>query len=209
MSDITPDTEILEHPGLSRGARSPRILAQSVALAEEGGPKIGRKAAATCAVTVLALAAWAGFIGIDDVTKAAGRVIPSGESQTVRHQDGGTVSEILVSDGEIVEEGQTLIRFDSRDAQSALDRIQVQRVEVGLLAAQLRALGRGGEPDFSFVQAAYRPYVEKERLIFAALKELMEKRRRVLEAKVTDTQAKMDKIAKREKKLSKDADILE
>lgn len=209
MSEMTPDTGNPEHRGLFRGARSPRVLAQSVALAEEGGPKLGRKAAATCAMTVLALAVWAGFIGIDDVTKAAGRVIPSGESQTVRHQDGGTVSEILVSDGEIVEEGQTLIRFDSREAQSALDKIQVQRVEVGLLAAQLRALGRGGEPDFSFVQATYRPYVEKERLIFAALKELMEKRRRVLEAKVTDTQAKMDNLAKQEKKLSKDADILE
>lgn len=209
MSDMTPDTGIAEHPGLSRGARSARVLAQSVALAEEGGPKLGKKAAATCAVTVLALTVWAGFIGIDDVTIAAGRVIPSGEPQMVRHQDGGTVSEILVSDGEIVEEGQTLIRFDSREAQSALDRIQVQRVEVGLLAAQLRALGRGGEPDFSFVQASYRPYVEKERLIFAALKELMEKRRRVLEAKVVETQAKMDSIAKQEIKLSKDADILE
>ena len=77
------------------------------------------------------------------------------------------------------------------------------------MAAQLRALGRGGEPDFSFVQATYRPYVEKERLIFAALKELMEKRRRVLEAKVVETQAKMDNIAKQEKKLSKDADFLE
>lgn len=209
MSDMTPETEIPEHPGLSRGPRSPRVLAQSVALAEEGGPKLGRKAAATFAVTAVALATWAGFIGIDDVTKAAGRVIPSGEPQMVRHQDGGTVSEILVSDGEIVEKGQTLIRFDTREAQSALDRIQVQRIEVGLLAAQLRALGRGGEPDFSFVQASYRPYVEKERLIFAALKDLMEKRRRVLEAKVADTQAKMDNIAKREKKLSKDADLLE
>ncbi|MCH7936583.1 MAG: HlyD family type I secretion periplasmic adaptor subunit [Proteobacteria bacterium] len=209
MSDMTPDTGIPENPGLFRGARSPRVLAQSVALAEEGGPNLGKKALATCAVTALALVVWAGFIGIDDVTKAAGRVIPSGEPQTVRYQDGGTVSEILVSDGEIVEKGQTLIRFDSREAQGALDKMQLRRVEVGLLAAQLRALGRGGEPDFSFVQASYRQYVEKERLVFAALKELMEKRRRVLEAKVTDTQTKMDRIDKQEKKLSQNADILE
>lgn len=209
MSDMTPDTEATEHPGLNRGRRRPRVLAQSVALAEEGGPKLGRKAVATCAVTAMALVVWAGFISFDDVTMAAGRVIPSGEPQMVRHQDGGTVSEILVSDGEIVEQGQTLIRFDSRDAQSALDRMQVQRVEVGLLAAQLRALGQGASPDFSFVQAAYRPYVEKERLVFAAIKDLTEKRRRVLEAKVIETQGKMDRIAKQEKKLSKNADILE
>ena len=210
MSDMTPDTGIPERPGLSRGARSPRVLAQSVALAEEGGPNnLGKNAVATCAVTALALVVWAGFIGIDDVTEAAGQAIPSGEPRTVRYQDGGTVLEILVSDGEIVEKGQTLIRFDSREAQGALDRMQVRRVEAGLLAAQLRALGRGGEPDFSFVQATYRPYVEKERLVFAALKELIKKRRRVLEAKVAETQAKIDKIDKQEKKLSKNADILE
>ena len=55
---------------------------------------------------------WANFAEIDEVAHADGRVIPSSQIQTVQNFEGGILSEVLVSAGETVVEGQTLIRVD-------------------------------------------------------------------------------------------------
>ena len=51
--------------------------------------------------------------------------------------------------------------------------------------------------------------VENERIIFASLRQLTEKRRQVLGDRVTQSKGKLKDFAKREKSLSRNADILE
>lgn len=55
---------------------------------------------------------WANFAEIQQVARADGRVIPSSEVQIVQNLEGGIVAEVLVSAGDRVEVGQTLIRVD-------------------------------------------------------------------------------------------------
>ncbi len=55
---------------------------------------------------------WAQRASIDEVTSGEGKVIPSSEVQIVQNLEGGIVAEILVRNGDEVEEGQILLRID-------------------------------------------------------------------------------------------------
>ncbi len=210
MSDAATTPEPPEEPmTMDRGDRRARFLAQSVILGEDGGPALMRKAAGTTVIAVIALLAWAGFINVDDVITATGRVIPVGEAEAIRHKDGGTISEILIKDSDIVDQGQVLVRLDRDEAEKNLQDMQARQVGVMLMAAGMRALSSGGKPDFSVAEPGFEKMVENERLIFASLRQLTEKRRQVLGDRVTQSKGKLEDFAKREKSLSRNADILE
>lgn len=195
-------------PEFPRGRRGARILARSMMLAEEGLPGMAGKAALGVGVLAAILAVWAGFIEIDDRTRVGGRVVAAAETRTVSHAEGGTVSEILVKDGDVVEEGQALIRLDARDIIEKIGQMKIQHARMAMLAAELSALGRGGKPDFSFALPEFRTLVDKERLIFASLLRTVEKRERVLGDRVKAAAEKLENIVVQEKEISKNAELL-
>ena len=58
--------------------------------------------------------AWANVAEVEEVTKASGKVVPSRQLQVVQNLEGGIVSEIMVSVGDVVEKGQLLLRIDEK-----------------------------------------------------------------------------------------------
>ena len=66
----------------------------------------------------IAAITWASRAPLDEVTIGTGRVIPSSQIQVVQNLEGGILSEILIREGEIVKEGQTLLRIDDTGAAS-------------------------------------------------------------------------------------------
>lgn len=61
---------------------------------------------------VAGTAAWAFLTEIGSAVVATGAVTIEGKPKSIQHLDGGIVQEILVSDGELVEAGQVLMRLD-------------------------------------------------------------------------------------------------
>ena len=82
------------------------------------------------------LVAWASITEIDEITRGEGRVIPSQQVQIVQSYDGGIVSELLVREGQEVEQGQPLVRIDQTRAVSSLRENRSQYLS--LLAKQFR-----------------------------------------------------------------------
>ena len=70
-------------------------------------------------------------------------------------------------------------------------------------------MSSGGKPDFSVAGPGFEKVVENERLIFASLRQLTEKRRQILGDRVTQSKEKLVDLAKQEKSLSKNTEILE
>lgn len=62
--------------------------------------------------SIIAFVSWAGVASLDEVTKGAGKVIPSSAMQTVQNLEGGILAEIMVHEGQSVAEGDVLIRID-------------------------------------------------------------------------------------------------
>ncbi len=204
-----PGSEPGATTGIRLGDRRPRVMAAAAVLDEEGGPRLFRKAAAAIAVAALALLAWAGFLGIDDTVTIQGSVIPGGEIKAVRHADGGTVAEVLVRSGDRVEEGQILMRLTSGELRDELERVKVRRIGVGLLAAELKALGGGKEPDFSFALPDHKELVERERAVFNGLKAIADNNRRGIADQIAKLTKDLEEMTKRQEALSKSTDILE
>ena len=94
-------------------------------------------------VVVLVLVLWACFAQIEEVTRGDGRVIPSKQLQVVQSLDGGVVSEILVSEGQVVEAGQLLLKIDETRATSGVRESAAQGFSLRARQARLRALAEG------------------------------------------------------------------
>ena len=54
---------------------------------------------------------WSGITQVNEVARTKGEILPSGYAQVVQHLEGGIISEILVEEGNLVEEGDVLVRM--------------------------------------------------------------------------------------------------
>lgn len=81
---------------------------------------------------IVAFFAWASWARLDQVTRAPGSVIASSRTQIIQSQDGGTIKELLVREGDTVDAGQPLLRFDK-------DRVEASYLEARAKAAGLAA----------------------------------------------------------------------
>lgn len=106
---------------------------------------VGRLVLWSVLALVVAAVVW-GFVGhINEVSVAKGTVIPSGQAKTVQVKNKGIVQEILVKEGDIVEEGQVLVTLDptstGADMASLKKRLAYYKLDIARLTAEL-----SGEP---------------------------------------------------------------
>ena len=68
-----------------------------------------------------AFGAWAYFFEVDEVSNGTGKVIPTSREQIIQSLEGGIVTELNVSEGDIVKSGQVLARLDPTKTESNFD----------------------------------------------------------------------------------------
>jgi adhesin transport system membrane fusion protein len=86
---------------------------------------------------------WAHFAILDEVKRGNGRVVPSRQTQVVQTLEGGIVGEILVQEGAIVQQGQSLMRIDDTKFASEFGEIRERRAAMAARVARLEAEARG------------------------------------------------------------------
>ena len=101
------------------------------------------------AVLIFGVGAWSVTANIAGAIVAPGRVEVEENRQVVQHLDGGVVSEILVDDGDLVQAGNVLIRFDETLLKSDLKIIEDQLYEMIARRGRLSA-ERDGLPNITF-----------------------------------------------------------
>ena len=88
--------------------------------------------------TVAAFLIWANWAEIDQISRAEGKVIPSGKTQIVQSAEPGVVSDILVRSGEQVTAGQLLIRLDDTTTASSAGEVQARVLALQAQVERLR-----------------------------------------------------------------------
>lgn len=88
---------------------------------------------------MLGLGTWASLAPLESAAIASGVMESESSRKTIQHLEGGIVSKILVSDGDIVRSGQTLIALDDTRANSEVQSLQSQLWDATALAARLQA----------------------------------------------------------------------
>lgn len=94
-------------------------------------------------VVVTLFLVWTGLVHVDEITRGEGKVIPSQQLQVYPSLDGGIVTEILVKEGEIVNEGQVLLQIDTTRFESSVKENRSLFLSLTAKAARLRAIGEG------------------------------------------------------------------
>lgn len=95
----------------------------------------------TVVVALIAAIAWTAIAQVNEITRGDGRVIPARRMQTIQSLEGGILSELMVREGDIVQEGQILARLDPTRSESAFratdSEITALTAEVARLEAEV------------------------------------------------------------------------
>lgn len=90
-----------------------------------------------------ALGGWSALTKIAGAIVAQGRIVVEGDIKRVQHRDGGIIAEIAVKNGDIVQPGQLLLRFEDTEITASLSVVRERLAAALALQARLDAEQRG------------------------------------------------------------------
>ncbi len=218
MNEISADSQELSAPAselepeperrVRRGDKQTQFLNQAVILEEAGSSGVVRVMMLAVGVAIAGFLAWSAVTDVDEVAVSTGEVVPTGQVQSIQHFEGGISAEILVHDGQVVKQGDVLIRLDPDDATVELKQMRAQRVGLQIQAARLRALGTGGELDYSFVPPEYQNLVDDQIAVYDSQLHAGVNRRKVIVAQLAQREEEIDLFRRQEETLIRNAELL-
>jgi membrane fusion protein, protease secretion system len=113
-------------------------------------------------ITVLGLGSfmlWAFLAPLDQGVPMAGTVTVTGNKKAVQHQTGGTISKILVKEGDIVKAGQPLVEMDGTQSRSNAETTRIQYFTARSAEARLIA-ERDGLSSITFPPETLGPNID-------------------------------------------------
>lgn len=94
-------------------------------------------------ILIIVFLLWAYFSTVEQVTRGQGSVIPTSREQIVQSLDHGTIAEMKVKEGDIVEKGQVLLKMDDTRSSAILRESEAKVVNLEAMIARLRAEAYG------------------------------------------------------------------
>ena len=123
---------------------------------------------------------WSYHAVLDEVVRGPGKVVPSSRTQVIQSLEGGILSEVLVTEGQIVPENMVLARLDDTKFEGSFREVEEQ---VTALKAKLHRLER----ELAFAERLGLPDAIQQRDPSVALSEEQLFRARLAEYKSTTT----------------------
>ena len=125
---------------------------------------------------------WAALAPLDEGVPSHGTVMVDTKRKTVQHLSGGIITRVLVREGEIVQEGQTLIELDAASARANYESVRqrylgLRAMQGRLVADQLDAESISFHPDL--IEAASDGLIQAQ---MDMQRQLLQSRRAALRA---------------------------
>ncbi|MBL1234487.1 MAG: HlyD family type I secretion periplasmic adaptor subunit [Rhodobiaceae bacterium] len=114
-------------------------LSVPLMLEEKGPPRFTESLMIIGGLFIAGLIVWASFTEIKEMARAEGEITPIGRVYLIQHLEGGILSDILVHEGEVVEKGDVLARFQPIAATGDLGQLLARRVSLELKSERLNA----------------------------------------------------------------------
>lgn len=103
-----------------------KYLSQSIWLEESINPIIVQRFLIVAAAAIIAFIIWAGFTPVNEIAHTDGEVVPEGFAQVIQHLEGGMVKEILVAEGDMIDEGQVIAKLDDNKLLGQLNEAKIK-----------------------------------------------------------------------------------
>lgn len=173
-----------------------------LSIQESPPARLPRAVMYTVVVLFVILLVWAIFGRLDIIASAEGRLVPETYLKIVQPSDAGIVQEILVREGEQVQQGQVLMRMDTQLARAdaktiandlALRSLQLRRIDAELTDAPLTR--EPGDPDdlFRQVESQYRGHRQSYADVREQAQEALKRAQREYDS-ATEVLAKLQQI---------------
>jgi HlyD family secretion protein len=161
---------------------------------------------------VLGLGIWSGFAPLESAAIASGVVESESSRKTIQHLEGGIVREILVSDGDVVRNGQTLITLDDTRVRTEVQSLQGQLWDAAAREARLRAeqqeqqqlsfpagleTARNESASAAAILAAQRNIFETRRQVFQSQAAVIREKRLEIDKEIEGLKAQETAVAQR------------
>ncbi len=149
-------------------------------------------------ITLVLLLLWAAVAPLDEVTRGAGKIIPSSRLQIIESLDGGVVEEILVQEGNVVKSGDLLMRIDPTRYTSSLQEKEYEVLSLIARKARLRALAEDTSLDLPEKKLKDVPQVvQHEKRLYEESKREFDSQMTIMQEKLSQKEYELEEVQAR------------
>ena len=109
---------------------------------------------------------WSYFATVDEVSKGAGKVVPTSRAQVIQSLEGGILARLNVTEGDIVERGEVLAQLDPTKIRSNVEESEARYRAAVASVARLSAEVNGTALEFPSLLDEYKELIAKEKKLF-------------------------------------------
>ena len=198
----------MTHPSQRVHPAHERYLSREDVLEEVGSSQSALLAIVLIVGLLVAAVVWANHLVITTTAKAEGQVVTSGNDRVVQHLEGGIVSEILVKDGDVVQEGQVMMRFDQTLRAADLDQILAREAALKVKEIRLRAQIAGSTPEFGELNSSHPALVAEAIDTLQSTQERIIGQKAVIESRIEQRQQSADNYVNQVKSLKDQVELM-
>lgn len=178
---------------LPKASRAPRPDAYVLALEEVKTPGLERVVVLGTGILLAGFLGWAAATRVPELAIGTGEVVPALAAAPVQHLEGGIVDAVLVGEGDLVEEGQPLLRMNDAAARAELGQLRIRNASLRLQASRLAAFVKGGLDAMPPLEAGTMAAPQRDALV-SRLQALAD-RQAVLSAQAAQRQSELATLA--------------
>ena len=158
---------------------------------------------------LIILILWAYFAEVDEIARGEGKVIPSQQLQLIQNLEGGIISELLVTEGQLVNKGDVLVKIDDTQFQSSFQETKLRYFELQARAARLTAESQG----HSSIAIPYdlpedaNSFIQQERGLFLKRKNQLNAQKSTIKKQISQTNAELDQVNTERRQTKRSLDL--
>lgn len=173
-------------PSARQLAAEPSHAKLTLPLALEDGqiPGLFRNVAYLTTLLLGLFLVWASIGQIREISVAHGQVIPSGSIKLVHHLEGGLIDKVFVSEGQLVDKGEPLMRLSLTSALSDLEQLNARRAYLSIQLERFNALINGSAPKLERFRHRYPAQTLAEENLYRSEIEFRSKEQEILKSNI-------------------------
>ena len=186
-----------------------RYLSQTALVEETVAPHIVRTTLMIISTIILVLVGWSAVTYVNEIAITEGEVLPSKHIQSIQHLEGGIVAEINVSEGELVENGQVLVKLDGSGLEKDLASLKAKKLSLQYQSLRLKSFINQTTPTFKEITEGRNKEMEDEQLkAFQSMMKAKESERKVIEEQITQKKESLEGLEEKNKTLNENIKLV-